>query len=384
MSKRRPSGDGMIRKRADGRWEGRIVIGHKQDRSPIFRYFSAKTQRDLMEKLAQNKQEFEGVDLREDCTMPLESWLDQWLEEYAAPAIRPSTYQGYKNDLEKYLKPALGNIPVCRLTREQVQKFYGELLEHGRLRPDKDGNRGLSPSTVRSLHGVLHQAMDCALRERLCAANPTEGVVLPKKETAEMKILNDEQLERFMESIRDDDTWHDFFYTEITTGLRLGEICGLRWEDMDWEKGILRVRRSVRKENGRIVVGETKTAQGRRDIELPPSTVELLRRRKADGFTEAWIFPDGFDTKSPMHPEKVYRKLKEILQKNDLPNLRFHDLRHTFATHALSSGVDPKTLSGLLGHSKASFTLDTYTHVTQDMQRKAADIVGGFLEELMA
>ncbi len=374
----------MVRLRKDGRWEGRIVIGHKENGDSIFHYFSAPTQHKLMETLAQAKAEYAGANLCGDCQMPLGDWLERWLTEYAAPTIRPSTLSRYRRDLTQYVKPALGEKPVYKVTKADIQKLYQEMLEHGRVHEDADGSRALSPSTVRSLHSVLHQAMDAAVCQHLTAHNPTEGVTLPKQETVAKTILNDEQLDKFMEAIRQDEIWYDFFYTEITTGLRLGEICGLQWDDFHEEKGTLTVRRTVHTDaGGTVSTGETKTNQGKRDITLPPSTVELLLHRQKHRLSKQWIFPDPLHLEQPMHPQKAYRRMKELLMEAELPDMRFHDLRHTFATHALSSGVDAKTLSGILGHTKPSFTLDTYTHVTGDMQRKAAEIVGGFLNDMM-
>ena len=173
--------------------------------------------------------------------------------------------------------------------------------------------------------------------------------------------------------------WYDFFYTELTTGLRRGEICGLMWTDFDERDGALKINRTLHREKGgRLVAGDTKTYAGTRKIVLPPSTAELLKERKRKSFSP-WIFHDPLRPEAPMNPDSAYRQLKKFLTEAGLPNIRFHDLRHTFSTHALSSGVDAKTLAGILGHTKASFTLDTYTHTTGDMQKRAADIVGGFL-----
>ena len=131
-----------------------------------------------------------------------------------------------------------------------------------------------------------------------------------------------------------------------------------------------------------MVAGETKTGQGQRTIVLPPSTVQLLTDRKKTSYSQ-WIFHDPLRPEQPVHPSRAYSQLKSLLKKAGLPSIRFHDLRHTFATHALTSNVDAKTLSIILGHTKASFTLDTYTHVTGDMHQRASEIVGGFMEELM-
>ena len=230
---------------------------------------------------------------------------------------------------------------------------------------------------------MLHEALDMAVRLRLIVKNPTIGTTIPKNNYPPKQILNDEQLDRFMKRIRQDERWYDFFYTELTTGLRRGEICGLKWEDFDAENGKLKVRRSVAKrKGGGLNIGETKTETGTRTIVLPPSTAELLRKRKETAVSE-WIFPNIYEPEKPMHPDYAYHRLKTLLKQAELPLIRFHDLRHTFATHALAGGVDAKTLSGILGHTNASFTLDTYTHVTTDMQRNASAIVGSFMDEIM-
>ena len=198
-----------------------------------------------------------------------------------------------------------------------------------------------------------------------------------------MKVLTEAQLDTFMTAIEKDEFWHDFFYTAVTTGLRRGEICALRWEDFDTKQETLHVRHTLHKEKGKpLTTGDTKTYAGTRKIVLPPSTAQLLRERKKTAPTE-WIFPNPFDPEHPIAPGTAYNRLKALLKETGLPDIRFHDLRHTFATHALSSGVDAKTLAGILGHTKASFTLDTYTHTTGDMQKRAAEIVGGFLTDYL-
>lgn len=196
-----------------------------------------------------------------------------------------------------------------------------------------------------------------------------------------MKVLTDEQLAEFMKAAEADEHWCDFFYTELTTGLRRGEICGLKWSDFDEAEGKLNISRSVDLRNGKIIVGETKTGKGKRKFYLPLSTANVLRERKKYAVSE-WIFADPICPELPIAPPAAYRKIKQLLKKAGLPDIRFHDLRHTFATHALTSGVDAKTLSGILGHTNAGFTLDTYTHVTTDMQKRASDIVGGFMNDI--
>ena len=378
MAKRRPSGDGMVRKRDDGRWEARIVVGHKENGDSIFHYMSAKTQKALMEKLHRSIDEYDGAELTEQSRMTLGEWLEIWLEECATPAVRPNTLKNYRRYVANNIKPYLGDKQICKVTTADVQSLYRKLQREGSV----EGGP-LSGTTVRRIHDVLHQALDVAVNRHLIVKNPSNDVTLPKKVTTPKTILNDEQLERFMEVIKADEYWHDFFYLEITTGLRRGELCGLMWTDFDVKKGTLTIRRTLHnKEGGGYYVGDTKTGAGRRIIKLPPSTVQLLTERKKKSISQ-WIFPNPIRPEDPVMPNSGYARMKKILAKAGLPNMRFHDLRHTFATHALTSGVDAKTLSGILGHTKTSFTLDTYTHVTGDMHRRASEIVGGFMEELM-
>lgn len=325
MAKRRPSGDGMVRKRDDGRWEGRIVVGHKENGDSIFHYVSAKTQKALMEKMHRCIVEYDGAELTEDSRMTLGEWLDIWLKECAEPSVRPSTYKGYRGYAERNIKPSLGSKQISKVTAADVQTLYRKLQREGGV----DGG-ALSPTTVRRIHGVLHQALNAAVDRHLIVKNPTDDVTLPKKVTAAKTILNDKQLERFMEAIKADERWHDFFYLEITTGLRRGEICGLMWTDFDAEKGTLTVRRTLHnKEGGGYYVGETKTGAGRRIIKLPPSTVQLLSARKRASISQ-WIFPNPIHPEDPIMPNSGYTRMKKLLAEAGLPDMRFHDLRHPY------------------------------------------------------
>ena len=383
MAKRRPAGDGLVRKRADGRWEGRIVVGHKEDGSPIFRSVFARTQKEVMRKLHNQIETYRDVELTEESNMTLGEWLDKWLDDYMALTIRESTMDSYKTMTKHYIKPYLGDEKIGAVTTADIQKLYNWLRENGRVNEHYEKGNALSDSMIRSIHMMLHQAMDAAVRERLIVKNPTEGTVIPKNNYPPKQILTEEQLERFLDVVRQDPVWSDFFYTELTTGMRLGEICGLKWQDFEEKAGRLHIRRSVhRRKGGGVRVGETKTETGTRTILLPPSTVEILKARKKKSYSD-WIFHNPVVPEIPMDPSTAYHRLKTLLRHAELPSIRFHDLRHTFATHALTSGVDAKTLSTILGHTNASFTLDTYTHMTTDMHQKAATVVGGFLDEIM-
>ena len=378
MAKRRASGDGMVRKLKRGLWEGRVVVGHKKDGSSIFKYAYAPTQRELGDKLRELAHAYRGSELTEETMLTLQAWMDRWSAETFPLSLRPSTAQSSRQMIQNHIIPQLGAKRLGDLTTEDVQKLCNALRRGGRL----DHRAGaLSETMVRRVLSLLRQSLDAAVRARLIPANPTDGVQLPKRRRTQKQILNDAQLDTLMNALEGDEDWHDFFYTELTTGLRRGEICALRWEDYDEAEGLLHVRRTLKRENGALVCGDTKTYAGQRVICLPPSTAELLRERKQSVFTE-WIFPNALHPDQPVNPATAYDHMKRILKRAGLPAIRFHDLRHTFATHALASGVDAKTLAGILGHTNASFTLDTYTHVTDDMKETASGIVGGFMEEI--
>ena len=381
MAKKRANGEGSIRKKPNGRWEGRIVVGHKGNGDSIFRYIYADTQKELTTKLRQNIDAFQGVELTEQSKMTLAQWLDEWLEKHMTGTVRPGTLEGYRKDMDNHVKPYLGERLLIKLTSDDLRELYQLLLKRGRKLPRQNCGPGLAPATVRGIHTTLHHALKAAVDEGLIPFNPAEKVTPPRVQNAPKQVLTHDQLEKFLCTIRFDPIWHDFFYTELTTGLRRGELCGLTWGDFDSEAGTLKVRRTIHsRKGGELEAGETKTCAGRRTILLPHSTVQLLRERKRSALTQ-WIFPDPLRPERPVNPGSAYRRLKELLKQAELPSLRFHDLRHTFATHALASGVDAKTLSGILGHTKASFTLDTYTHVTGDMHRNAAEIVGNVITE---
>lgn len=228
MAKKRPSGDGLVRKRSDGHWEGRIVAGHKEDGKPIFRSVFAKSQRELMDKLHNQIELHRDVEQTEGYNLTLSQWLDKWLAEYKTYTVREKTLQGYSSLGDHYIKPYLGDKKLSAITTADVQKLYNFLKAKGRVNEHYEKGDSLSDSVVRAIHMLLHQALDEAVRQRFIVKNPTDGTVIPKINYPPKQILTDAQLEKFLDVVRADPDWSDFFCTELTTGLRKGEICGLR------------------------------------------------------------------------------------------------------------------------------------------------------------
>ena len=284
--------------------------------------------------------------------------------------------------IEYYIKPQLGDKQISLISQQDIQRMYRRLKTEGRIHEHPEMNHQLSDSMVRHIHSALHAALKDAVQAHVIPRNPTEGATAPKPNYRPKRILTRAELDAFLEVVEQDEVWRDFFQTELMTGLRRGEICGLQWNDFDEDTGTLKVCRTLHSQRkGEYTVGETKTGKGMRTILLPKTVADILRRRKADTISQ-WIFPDPVKPEDPVNPSSAYTHMKTLLHHAGLPSIRFHDLRHTFATHALTSGVDAKTLSGILSHTNASFTLDTYTHVTTDMQKTASGIVGGFMEDI--
>ena len=375
MAKRRPSGDGMVRKREDGRWEGRIVVGHKKNGTPIFQHAYAHTQKELTEKLHQNIERYQDVELTEDSRMTLGEWLDRWLTDYKENTVRPSTLAGYRSCIENYIKPQLGGKQVSLVTSQDVQKLYRRLKENGRVREHPRFGSALSDTTINRLHAIFHQAMEDALHAHIIAKNPTVGATVPKASHAQKRVLTDRELDTFLDAVREDKIWGDFFYVELTTGLRRGELLALLWTDLDVEKRTISITKQVTRTKGELVVSQPKTHNSIRVLPISQQAVELLVEEHKKHPGNPYMFPSP-KTGGMFDPDSFRHTHEKILKSIGAEHIRFHDLRHTFATLSLKNGVDVKTLSNTLGHYSAGFTLSTYTHATPDMMREAADTMG--------
>jgi len=379
VAKRRANGEGNIRKRKDGRWEGRYTAGRDPETGKtIYKNVLGRTQAETKAKLKQAIQENTEVDTIRAEQYTVGQWMDVWYENYAKIKVRPSSHQTYKGYIENHIKPNIGSVPLSKLTSLQLQKLYKKLLAKGRVDriEAKSQPKGLSPKTVRNINQVISSAMDFAKSQKLIAVNPTDGCALPKLEHQEMKTIPAEQLTSFLREAKESGVF-EMYYIELATGLRRGELLGLKWEDLDLQQGSLRVQRQVARINGEVVEAPLKTKNSYRTISLGADAVKILKEQRKKSEGSPYVFPSP--TGGPISPDSVLQMLHRVLKRAGLPKVRFHDLRHTFATVALQNGVDIKTVSGMLGHYSAGFTLDTYAHVTTAAQREAAKTMGSIL-----
>ena len=378
MAKRRANGEGNIRKRKDGRWEGRYTAGHTADGRAITKNVLGKTQAETKAKLRAAIEETQGLDVAKADSYTVGRWMDVWFENYAKIKVRPSSHQSYQGYIRNHIKPRIGKLPLSKLSTLDLQALYGQLLKDGRVDrvEAKHQPKGLSAKTVRNIHQVISSALDLAVEQKLIAENPAHGCALPQAEHREMQTLTAEQLGAFLREAKESGVF-ELYYLDLATGLRRGELLGLKWEDIDLDAGILRVRRQVARVNKEVVEAPLKTKNAYRTLPLAQDAIEVLRAQKKKAGNSQWVFPSP--NGGPISPDSVLNKLHRVLKRAGLPELRFHDLRHTFATLALQNGVDVKTVSSMLGHFSAGFTLDTYAHATTMAQKAAANTMSGVL-----
>ena len=371
MAGKRKKGEGTVRLRKDGRWEGRVVVGYDEAGNPKTKNVLAKTKKECIAKLEALKSTCQvvcPVQVRSD--MLVRNWLDYWYQNYSKPRLRPSTQLNYESWIYHHLISGIGEIPLNQLTQAELQQFFRRMKESGRKANVERRGPGMADRSVRSCHAVCQMALDKAVAEKLIHSNPAVGCKLPPMKGKEMKILTQEEIQRFLIQAKAEGMY-ELFLLELTTGMRRGELLALRWDDLDFTTGKLRIDKQVYPVGGKLIISEPKTKAANRTIILPPAMVELLAEYKKGIFSEL-MFPSRTKPEQPIDPGYIRKRLQVILERAGCKRVRFHDLRHTFATLSLENGMDVKTLSTIIGHVSSATTLNTYTHITDEMRRKAA------------
>ena len=374
-----------MRKRPDGRWEGRYTAGRDPvTGKAIYKNVLAKTQKECKEKLERAIEKNVKVDVVRSGKYTVAEWVRLWFETYSKPSIREQTAYYYNNYIEKHIVPGIGSIRLDKLTTLQIQQFYNKLKTSGRVQRYAHielKDKGLSNRFIRGVHGVLNSALEQAVKERLITTNPAEGCKLPKIEKKEMKVLLPEQIGAYLQEANKRGLL-PAYYLELTSGLRRGELLVLLWTDLDVENMTISVTKQVNRINGQLKVSQPKTSNSIRTIPIPKQAVDLLILEHEKHPDSPYMFPSP-KTGTMYDPDSFRHIHEKILAAAGIEHIRFHDLRHTFATLSLQNGVDVKTLSNTLGHYSAGFTLDTYTHATQRMKREAADTIGSVIDQAM-
>ena len=370
MGRKRKSGEGTVRLRKDGRWEGRVVTGYDDKGLPKSKNVLAKTKTEYVEKLKALKDTVAPpTPARVKADMTFGEWLEYWYEKYSKPAVHPSTQRIYEGYIWLYIKPKLGNIHLNKLTTNDIQQMCVWMKTNGRV-DQEEHEGGLADSQVRNCHSLCYRALEKAVTEALIARNPAVGCKLPPMKREEMKILTREAMQRLLIQAKEEG-YYELFLLEFATGLRLGELMALQWDDLNLVTGELRINKQANIVGSELVVSEPKTKAAVRTLILPPQVIMVMTDYKTR-VNSRWLFPSPKKADLPIRPSVAHQRLHRLLDHAGCERVRFHDLRHTFATNALAHGMDIKTLSTILGHVSSATTLNTYSHVTDEMRRKAA------------
>jgi integrase len=373
MAGRRGNNEGSLTKRPDGRWEARITLADGKRKS-----YYGKTRQEAAKRLAAAvRDQNVGLPIVGE-KQNLAQYLTYWLE-VVRPTIKPRTYRLYEMFVRVHIAPGLGTTALARLSPQHIQAFYAGRLE-----------TGLSSTSVRHIHDVLHRALDAALKLGLVQRNVTELIDPPRMRHHEMTVLTPEQVRAFLAAAKRD-RYYALYVLALTTGMRQGELLALKWRDVDLESAKLNVRATLQPVKGQgFVLSAPKTKRSRRTIALTSTAVEALRDHQRQQEIEreklgaAWAHHDLVFPNTVGRPfdgiHLLQRNFRPLLERAGLPRIRFHDLRHTTATLLLGRGINPKIVSEMLGHAQVAITLDIYSHVMPHMQEQAVAAMDALLE----
>ncbi len=363
---RRSRNEGSISKRPNGSW--RAQVSQAGDR--ISKGFRTRNDALVWIKLTKFKID-QGVLIKGEATT-LESFLLNWLQSKQS-ALRPKTYHQYGSLISHHILPSIGHTKLCQLNIKTIEGYYTRLL--------KDG---VGVRTIRIINNILHSSMNKAVKYGLLLHNPTQGATLPVYCHDEMRILTPNQVGQFLIQAKES-RYFALYFLAITTGMRLGELLGLKWTDIDWSAKTVHIQRQKQYIPGQgFILIEPKTKSGKRTIQLGNQTVLALNRhheaqeKMCLNAGTKWVemdlvFPSSIGT--PSDASNIRIDFNRLLLSAGLPKIRIHDLRHTAASLFLNHKVPVIVVTNILGHSKPSVTLDIYSHVFTDMQVEAANIM---------
>ena len=351
---------GSIRKRGN-KWTIVFYLGKDENGKPKYKWKGGyRTKTEARKALNIALAEAQTGNYIEVSKMPLGQYLNEWFEGYSVN-LAPSTARGYRVNIQKHINPSLGFIRLCDLYPLQIQKFYNQKIKEG-----------LSPTTVIYMHRVLHKALKQAVKLRMIRFNPVEDMELPKKKQFKAQVLNEEQVKKMLNTAKKTSAYIPILLA-VGLGLRRGEVLGLMWEDIDFDQNIIHIRRNAVTVDKVVQVGTPKSKTSRRSILVSSKKIQILKNHMEKNPDIQYVVT-GAD--GQIYSSSILNdRFKELLQNAGLPNVRFHDLRHTFATIGLRKGIHPKVMSGILGHSTIGITMNLYSHLDISMQESAVSIV---------
>lgn len=400
---KRANGEGCISQLANGYWEARITIGYDENGKQKFKTFTSKKQSVVIEKLNEFKANREKFNNENATNYSVKEWLDIWYEDYVINNVKISTRISYEGIINNKLVPYIGKIKLVELKKHNIEKIYNKLIKGGR-NDNKKG--GLSAKTIKNIHLVLHKALKEAVMREYIVKNPADLVNVPTMkglnlEKKEIEIYSKKDEQELIKIAKEDKVYGTVVIFALLTGMRKGEILGLKWSDINFERRTLSVNKQLTRlknydENAKSktkldIQYNTKTANSTRKIPILKTLEPILKQhlkyiqanRKALGKlykNNNMVFckEDG----SYLDPDTVLEKYYKLAEKAKIKKCTFHALRHTFATRALESGMPPKVVSKILGHSSVQFTLDTYTHVLPELQVSEMDKLDDYMKQI--
>ncbi len=377
MAKSRGQGEGNIRERKDGTWEARYSLGVDANGKQIRKSIYGKKRSDVVKRLTKILNEINMNTYIDPSKATLSEWIEVWLRDYKKDSVSAKSYESYKENLDNYIIPHLGDIYLKDLRPEMVQSTFNKM-------------KHLSNRTIQYTRTIFNMAMKRAKINKLIAENPCEYVELPKgKPKKEVIILSEEQQAKFIKAI-DGHQYQVAFLILISVGLRVGEMLALTWNDVDFKENTIDINKTLSRTKGELF-NPPKTELSKRLLPVLDPIMDILKSHKAQQniiklqagkdynpynlvFTNLYGYPVDFHS--------FARSLKRVLIDNSLPEISPHKLRHTFATRGLESGMDMKELQILLGHSTMKLTADTYTHVLDKQKKKAINKTAHLFEGL--
>jgi integrase len=383
---KRGNGEGTIYKYRNG-WRGQIVLGRDPETGKIIRgTASAKTRREVQEKIIALKMEYVKKSHSYAGGYTVDSWLNLWMEKYKKHSIKQKTYESYMEVINNYLVPQFESVQLSELKASEIQAMINSMTE-----------KKLSSRTIRYAVTVLHNALDQAMKNSMITGNVSNAVVLPKQNKRKMRVLSQEEQRRFILACRQDEGGLPFILM-LATGIRRAELLGLRWMDLDVEKPSIKIVQSVlrvkdfdsEEPKTKIIFDTPKTESSARGIPIPKSILsdllahkdrqedqkEGLRKLGIEYQDNDLIFASELGT--PIEPRNLNRKFYKLIAQAGIENINLHGLRHSFATRLLEEKEHPKVVQELLGHKSIQITLDTYSHVSNDLKKDAIEKINKY------